>query len=593
MNKEWLEKFDIVDFAFQPIINPFTGITYALESLIRNTDKLGYKCISNFFDDAYNQNILFQLDVALREKAVKKFTSLNFNNKVKLFYNYDPRILEMKDYINGFTENILQKYGLNCNNVCFEINEKYQISNIANLKSFITSLKDRNIKIAIDDFGSGFAGLELFYHSEPDYLKFDRFLISGINNDVKKRSFCSHIISLCKLYGIIVIAEGIETEQELYTCKDLGFDLLQGFFIQKPQMELNEISLVNEKIKSLISKRTKISKNEEIINKEIIILDTIGVDDNIKVIFEKFHDKLNYNFFPVIDSNGYPMGILHEKNIKKYVYSPYGKELLYNKSFNNSIQRFISYCPIADINVSEETILEIFVNNPQSEGGLITKELRYIGFLNAKSLLNIINQKNLCYAREANPLTKLPGNILINNFLNNIFEESEHNFYLIYFDFDNFKPFNDKFGFRQGDRAILFFADLLRKNINEKDDFIGHIGGDDFFVGIKSKDYIKDNVILIVKKIVEEFSSGMISFYDRHDIENGFYISKDRNGEIKSFDFLSVSAGVIEISRYERDFNLDIISEILTTLKKEAKIGKDKMSFYNIGICEKVLEKSF
>ena len=167
------------------------------------------------------------------------------------------------------------------------------------------------------------------------------------------------------------------------------------------------------------------------------------------------------------------------------------------------------------------------------------------------------------------------------------------NFYLIYFDFDNFKPFNDKFGFRQGDRAILFFADLLRKNINEKDDFIGHIGGDDFFVGIKSKDYIKDNVILIVKKIVEEFSSGMISFYDRHDIENGFYISKDRNGEIKSFDFLSVSAGVIEISRYERDFNLDIISEILTTLKKEAKIGKDKMSFYNIGICEKVLEKSF
>lgn len=399
MNKKWIDIIEKLDYAFQPIVNPYAGITYGVEALLRNTDKLGYNAISDLFDDAYNQGVLFNVDIMLREKAINKFIKIPFHNKIKLFYNYDPRILEMNDYKNGFTENILQKYNLDSQNVCFEINEKYQILNIGNLRNFINGLKERHIKVALDDFGAGFSGLELFYHSDPDFIKFDRFLISGIDNDIKKKSFCSHIISLCKLYGIIVIAEGIETLAEFYTCKDLGFDLIQGYFIQKPQIEISSLQLFNDNIKILISKRKNISKNEEMINSEMIVLDTISVDDNIKVIFEKFHENLNYNFFPVLDSNNYPLGILHENKIKSYVYSPYGKELLSNKSFNNSINKFLTFCPVADINTSQEAFLEIFVNNPDSQGILITKELEYVGFLNAKSLLNMINQKNLSYAR--------------------------------------------------------------------------------------------------------------------------------------------------------------------------------------------------
>lgn len=579
MNKNWIEKIEKLDYAFQPIVNPYAGIIYGVEVLLRNTDKLGYSAISDLFDDAYNQGILFNLDVMLREKAIKKFVKIPFHKRIKLFYNYDPRILEMNDYKNGFTENILQKYNLDSHNVCFEINEKYQILNSENLSNFIKGLKDRTIKVALDDFGAGFSGLELFYHSDPDFIKFDRFLISGIDNDIKKKSFCSHIISLCKSFGIIVIAEGIETAAELYTCKDLGFDLIQGYFIQKPQIDISELQLINENIKNLISKRKNISKNEEMINNEMIILDTINVDDNIKVIFEKFHENLNYNFFPAVDSNNYPVGILHEKNIKRYVYSPYGKELLYNKSINNSINRFLTFCPIADINTSQEKFLEIFVNNPESQGILITKEMEYVGFLNAKSLLNMINQRNLSYARELNPLTKLPGNIMINEYLNGIFDDKENNYYLVYFDFDNFKPFNDKFGFRQGDRAILYFADLLRKEVHEKECFIGHIGGDDFFVGFKSDTIIEEKVTQKVLGIIEDFSNAMISFFDKDDVRQGYYLSKDRNGMECKFDFLGVSAGIIEIEKEFRNFNSDTIGEVLAVIKKEAKKADMKIAY--------------
>ena len=583
MSKNWIEKIEILDYAFQPIVNPYAGSIYGVEALLRNTEKLGYKEISEFFDDAYSQGVLFNVDIMLREKAISKFIKIPFCNKIKLFYNYDPRILEMNDYKNGFTENILQKYNLDSQNICFEINEKYQILKIDNLRNFINGLKERNIKVALDDFGAGFSGLELFYHSDPDFIKFDRFLISGIDNDIKKKSFCSHIISLCKLFGIIVIAEGVETLAEFYTCKDIGFDLIQGFFIQRPQIEVASLQLSNDNIKNLISRRKNISKNEEMINNEMIVLDTISVDDNIKIIFEKFHENLNYNFFPVVDSNNYPMGILHEKKIKSYVYSPYGKELLYNKSFNKSISKFLSFCPVADINTSQEAFLEIFVNNPESQGILITKEMKYVGFLNAKSLLNMINLKNLSYAREINPLTKLPGNMMINEYMGGIFENNEHNFYLVYFDFDNFKPFNDKYGFRQGDRAILYFADLLRKEAHEKERFIGHIGGDDFFVGFKSDMDIREEVIQKVLNIVDDFSSAMLSFFDKEDVERGYYLSKDRNGELCKFAFLSVSAGIIEIEKDFRDFSDDTIGEVLAVIKKDAKNSKMKISYKKLG----------
>lgn len=168
---------------------------------------------------------------------------------------------------------------------------------------------------------------------------------------------------------------------------------------------------------------------------------------------------------------------------------------------------------------------------------------------------------------------------MINEYLSGIFDDNEHNFYLVYFDFDNFKPFNDKFGFRQGDRAILYFADLLRKEVHEKDYFIGHIGGDDFFIGFKSDTIIQEKVIKIVLDIIDDFSNAMISFFNKDDVEQGYYFSKDRNGELCKFDFLGVSAGIIEIEKDFRAFSADMIGEVLAVIKKDAKNSEIKISY--------------
>ncbi|MDZ7641484.1 MAG: GGDEF domain-containing protein [Desulfurivibrio sp.] len=105
-----------------------------------------------------------------------------------------------------------------------------------------------------------------------------------------------------------------------------------------------------------------------------------------------------------------------------------------------------------------------FSSQSRLRGILVTDNGRYQGFLNANALLKLLSDKNLEEARNQNPLTRLPGNFLINRFISDALGDLENEYIYVYFDFDNFKPFNDKYGLRQGDRAILMFADILEGN---------------------------------------------------------------------------------------------------------------------------------
>ena len=102
--------------------------------------------------------------------------------------------------------------------------------------------------------------------------------------------------------------------------------------------------------------------------------------------------------------------------------------------------------------------------------------------LSAASLLRVINENSLAQARDCNPLTKLAGNSSIASYVSEACPNTAEDFVLAYMDLDNFKAFNDAYGFRQGDRAILLFAELMRKQFQQDNIFLGHVGGDDFFV---------------------------------------------------------------------------------------------------------------
>lgn len=173
-------------------------------------------------------------------------------------------------------------------------------------------------------------------------------------------------------------------------------------------------------------------------------------------------------------------------------------------------------------------------------------------------------------ALDSNPITKWPGNTSIYKKIDKLLHEETSDHCVLYFDLDNFKAYNDKYGFAKGDEILLATADLMKsiaKKMGLEDTFFGHIGGDDFIVILESK--YSENYI---KRYITEFDNIIQSFYLQEDLDAGYIIGKSRNGEVTKFPLVSISIAGVDLGSkiYHNYIQIsDICSEIKTIVKKK------------------------
>jgi EAL domain-containing protein (putative c-di-GMP-specific phosphodiesterase class I)/GGDEF domain-containing protein len=575
LGRAWLDIAKQLDFAFQPVVNIHTGYCCGYEALLRNTLEAGFQSIGDFFDCCHAQGVLGGIEGILMAKAADKFAEIPGAAKLRLFLNADNRSLGSPAALKLLKESLAERQ-LSETCVAFEISERHPFPAGQEPTGVIRDLKREAFKIAIDDFGIGFSGLQLLYQAEPEYLKIDRFFITGIATDAKKKLFLTHMVNVAHVLGIEVIAEGVETEQEFYSCKDIGCDLVQGFLVQRPTLDARHLGTHYPHIEQLSRKeRRQKGSDQKIIFEQIERIDPLAADSDMRAVFKRFRDAKNHNFLPVIDNAGEPMGLIRERDLKEFTYSTYGKEIICNKNFGYRLTHFIARAPIADVHTPAEKILEIFSANASSEGVIIVENMKYAGFLGAHALLKVINEKNLAFARDQNPLSKLPGNGVIHALLTEALADPAVTYAFAYFDFDNFKPFNDKYGFRQGDRAILLFAEILAREIRAKGGEVGHVGGDDFFACMKGMD--PEEVAVTVAAIGLQFKYEVESFYDAADREAGFIEAHDREGQVRRFPLLTVSVAILELPAPHGPSTVEEIGWLIAELKKSAKASPDKL----------------
>ena len=160
----------------------------------------------------------------------------------------------------------------------------------------------------------------------------------------------------------------------------------------------------------------------------------------------------------------------------------------------------------------------------------------------------IKNILDLLYVnRRISPLTGLPGNVQIHSELKKRLTKEEE-FSVLYLDLDNFKAYNDAYGFMKGDEIIKFTAKTILKSIHDnamEDSFVGHIGGDDF-VAIVSAD---SNVDKICQDIIVDFDSNVLKFFSDEDLDKGFIEIPNRKGIIEEFPLTSLSIGVVVVDK--------------------------------------------
>lgn len=170
-------------------------------------------------------------------------------------------------------------------------------------------------------------------------------------------------------------------------------------------------------------------------------------------------------------------------------------------------------------------------------------------------------------ALDANPITGLPGNNSIKNAITAAIETNRQA-YVFYADLDNFKAYNDAYGFANGDRVILYTADLFQsvmKELGIAEGFAGHVGGDDFVLIVE-----KSRALDYANRIIEKFDQGIKEFYNDKDRANGFILSKTRKGEETNFPLMSISLAGVDLPL--RDYtNVLQVCDMCAELKNRAK----------------------
>jgi GGDEF domain-containing protein len=422
--------------------------------------------------------------------------------------------------------------------------------------------------IALDDFGTGYSGLRLLAESRPDIIKIDRFFVAGIDGSQEQRLFLEQIVGLAHSIGLSVIAEGIETEDEFRICRETGCDYVQGYFIGRPSTDpadqLTHYDIVEHVNRR--NRRDRVTKRDKL-RSELDMVQPLSQNAPMIAILEAFRDDQTRSFFPVAGARGQPVGIVHEERLKSLIYSQFGRDLLTNRIRPHRVSDYLTPCLTFDVTTEIDRILAAIALRPNDHAVLIAENGIHLGLLDT---------------RDQNPLTKLPGNIVVANYIAEALESDDRPQAFVHFDFDFFKPFNDRFGFRQGDRAITMFADLMRNRLAGNDVFLGHIGGDDFFLGVHGESTW--SVVESLPEFIAKFASDMASFYGDDARREGTIEGTDRAGNVQRIPLLSVSCGCAILLAGSAPVNLDALSALLADLKKYAKAAPGKIALEYAGM---------
>jgi len=233
--------FDIVNNEsltshFQPIIDLRDNEIYGYETLVRGVKEDGSLMYPDqLFMKSKRNDYNFKLDRLCRESALKTAAIKKVYQKV--FINFIPTSIYDPKFCLKSTEKWAKQLEFDPSEIVFEVVETELVKDQAHLKSILQYYRSQGFKIALDDVGEGYSSLNMLIELKPDIIKIDRNIISNINENKLKQSVYKALYNLAKEQQITVLAEGIETLEELNTIKSIGVDLAQGYYFAKPSSE--------------------------------------------------------------------------------------------------------------------------------------------------------------------------------------------------------------------------------------------------------------------------------------------------------------------------------------------------------------------
>ncbi|MBP6097001.1 MAG: EAL domain-containing protein [Methyloversatilis sp.] len=556
-----------LDIVFQPIMRLDDGAITAHEALVRGPEGSALHLPSTLFSTAREIGVEAELELACIEAAVRKFNPATSGS---LLVNASAGTIQ---HLAGegcvMLLSLLGKHGLSPSRLVLELTEHERVTEVEALRACLCRLSALGIDVALDDFGDGRSSLRLWAELSPARVKLDRYFAHNINIDSRRVEAVRAAIQLARAFGAELVAEGIETEAELAVLRDLGVHFGQGYLIGRPQAET--LSHITPEVSALLKSRQIAvlpdtpHRDQSAATVSRLALAAPAVEPatpNIAVA-QIFMEQPQLLALPVLE-NGIPVGLINRRSFMDRYAQPYQKEV-YGK---RPCSLFMNANPLrVERSTPLDAMSTVLAGEDQRylyDGFVLTENGRYCGVATGESLVRAVTEIRIEAARHANPLTFLPGNIPITEHLQRLMA-GQARYAAAYFDLNNFKPFNDLYGYYRGDEMIKLAARCIQHEADPLRDFVGHVGGDDFIVLFQSEDWQAR-----CDRVIRTFNAEARGLFNEDELASGFMEGEDRKGYITRFPLTTLCAGVV-LGRESTFHTAEEVASAAASAKRRAK----------------------
>ena len=578
---------------YQPLFESNGTDITGMEALVRwKHPTLGFVTPDRFIHVAEENGTIVPLGEMVMELAMKNCQHWRENGfpGLTVSVNISPRQLLNRQFAERVAS-LLNSTGLPATALCCELTESVLVEHSGEAAEQIIQLKDMGVSLAIDDFGTGYSSLTYLKHLPVDTIKIDRSFVRDIEIDDDDRAIVSAILAMARSLKLKVVAEGVENEWQHSILKEMGCDQMQGFHFGRP--------MERDRFENLLMQRPVTSKKNRLlqdppapapatetdatvdITREVdpptervfekvsdmtSFIEPLSPSDRLNTVLSRFQTDTALNVLPVVE-NRQVIGIINRSEfIEEQIVGRIGYAFHINHS--KKVRDLMQPVPMvieAESSIEEAAkALQGQFDRMRLENICVARDGIYQGLLNVGTLVEAVTFMNLKLARGANPLTGLPGNESIRREIQKRLNSGVP-FDIAYIDIDHFKPFNDYYGFERGDLVISVVGDIL-KRFESRDNFCGHIGGDDFIIITHS-----GRGTGLSERLLHEFAAHLPGLHGHEDFSRGEYSSTNRKGEKETFCLLSLSIALINtrdlgIASYPQLASL--ASEVKKTAKK-------------------------
>lgn len=558
-----------IEAHFQPIARLSDGHIVGYESLIRGSQATRLKTPDELFQAMGDAGHSIEFEETCLRVGVRDWSKLAIPSR--LFVNFSATaLMEMMDRMS--LDNVLgglRELGVAPEAVVIEVTEHERLTDLSCFLDAATRLREFGVRFALDDFGDGRSSLRLWAELRPEIVKIDKYFIKDVHNEAVKVQTLRGLKRFAELFSTKMVAEGIETADELKVLRDLGVEYGQGYYlgcpVARPETRISPRALetLSNGDIAILPEMTHAGGGDftmERLVESVAPVDPATVVDDLAVLFSNNDDLRAV----AVVAGEKPVGLVNRQSFLNQYAKPYFKELFGRKP----CLTVANMSPLqVDRNTGIEGATQILTSSDQhylTEGFIVTDGGRYLGLATGTQLVRVVTESRIESARHANPLTFLPGNIPISENISRLLQR-RNEFVACYGDLNDFKPFNDQYGYWRGDEMIRLVARTLVAHCDPRRDFVGHVGGDDFVVLFQSSDWMPR-----CEQVLEVFNKKALELYDAEALERGGIEAEDRYGVRRFFKFTTLAIGAVRI-RPGRFTQPEQVASAAATAKFKAK----------------------